>query len=79
MIPGFLQHGDVLDVARLADAAFLISGTTDDVWSENAQELYDGLIQSSKDAELRIYKDTHRFRDDMRAYAYDFLDRKLKG
>ncbi|MFI5212344.1 MAG: dienelactone hydrolase family protein [Candidatus Saccharimonadales bacterium] len=76
-IPGFLQHGDVVDVAKLADAAILISGTTDDVWSEDGQELYDGLMQDSKDAELRLYDDVHCFREDMRKYAYDFLNRKL--
>lgn len=77
MIPGFLQHGDVVDVAKLADACFLISGTTHDVWSEDATELRNELADSSKDAELQIYEDVHHFRKDMREYAYDFLDRKL--
>lgn len=77
MIPDFLQHGDVADVAKLAQASFLISGTNNDVWSEDAQELYDALRAAGKAAEMKTYDGTHRFRDDMRENAYDFLDRQL--
>ena len=77
MIPGFLAHGDVQDVASLAEAAFLISGASDDVWSEGSQELRDTMVENGIDAESRMYEGEHCFRKDMREYAYDFLDHKL--
>lgn len=79
MIPGFLKYGDVVDVAKLSQSSFLISATTRDVWSEDAEVMYEELAKSGKDVELRIYDDIHRFSDEMRENAYDFLDRKLRS
>lgn len=78
-IPGFLHHGDIADVAKLASASFLISGTTKDVWSEDAEALHEELqISSHVYSELARYDDIHRFSDEMRENAYEFLDRQMK-
>jgi len=77
-IPNFLEYGDVVDVAKLSNASLLISGTTRDVWSEDAQEMHDELqSNSSVDSELAIYDDVHRFNGEMRENAYKFLDKGL--
>ena len=64
--------------AKLAEAKFLISATTQDVWSENAEELHDALQAKSLElSELKIYEDEHRFIGKMRENAYEFLDKHL--
>lgn len=73
-IPNFLAHGDIADVAKLANAKLLISGTTRDVWSEDAQEIHDAV----EDSELHVYENEHRFTDEMRHDAYAFLDKHLR-
>jgi hypothetical protein len=68
----------VIDVAKLMNAKILISGTTKDVWSEDAQFMHDTLQSDSNvESELFIYEDEHRFSSEMRENAYKFLDRNL--
>lgn len=77
-IPGFLKYGDVVDVAKLSGAKLLISGTTDDVWSEGIKELHDELVNNSDVyADYAIFEGEHKFSAEMRERAYAFLDQTL--
>lgn len=77
-IPGFLNHGDIVDVAKLSHAKLLISGTTQDVWSQGIKELHDALsTDSAVHSEFAIYEGGHKFAPNMREAAYAFLDRTL--
>jgi dienelactone hydrolase len=77
-IPSLLHYGDMVDVAKLANASFLISGTTQDVWSEDAEALHEELrASSSVYSELARYDDVHRFSKEMRENAYTFLGKQM--
>ncbi|HTM79150.1 MAG TPA: alpha/beta fold hydrolase [Devosia sp.] len=79
-VPGIMQHGDIDDIVRLASpCSLLIQATTDDVWSDNAQEIYDSARESFPEGELalRIWPGEHQFTPEMRANAYAFLDQRL--
>jgi len=81
-VPGIMQHGDMEDILRLAaPRAVLIQATTDDVWSDNAQELYSAARSSFPEGHLRLklWPGGHQFTPEMRASAYDFLDQWLSG
>lgn len=71
-----LNYGDIIDMAKLAEAKYLISVTTDDVWSLDAEEMNSALDKRIVgSSELAIYEGEHMFRADMREYAYDFQKR----
>ena len=79
-VPDIMRHGDIEDIVRLAaPTPLLIQATTDDVWSDNAEEIYD----SARDAfpadalQLRMWQGGHQFTPEMREAAYAFLDRHL--
>lgn len=77
-IPGFLNYGDIVDVAKLSNAKLLVSGTTDDIWSDGVKELHDSLsTDSSVYSEYALFEGEHAFSKDMRHNAYDFLHRTL--
>lgn len=76
-IPSFLTYGDIVDVAKLANAKLLISGTTQDVWSLDAEAMHNELKNSSVYSELAVYEGEHQFSKEMRDNAYDFLARTL--
>lgn len=78
-VPSMLAYGDIADVAKVSNASFLISGTSRDVWSEDADELYTALIDNGNDTEVVRYDDIHRFSKEMRENAYRFLDHRLKN
>lgn len=81
-VPGIMEKGDIGDIVRMAaPAALLILATTNDVWSDNAQEIYDYAVGSfPPDAlQLRMWEGAHQFTPEMRDTAYGFLDRHLRG
>lgn len=79
-VPGIMQHGDIEDVVRMvAPSALLIQATTEDVWSDNAQLIYDYARDAFPGAELqlRMYPGGHQFTAEMRENAYSFLSRRF--
>ncbi len=79
-VPAIMQHGDIEDIVRLAaPTALLIQATSDDVWSDNAQEIH----YRARDAfpagklRLRFWSGKHEFTPAMRDHAYQFLDEEL--
>lgn len=79
-IPGIMEKHDVKDIVNLTrNCSLLISATDDDVWSVGAEELYNAVKPTFGDAvELKIYNGKHIFTSEMRKYAYEFLDKKLR-
>jgi dienelactone hydrolase len=77
-IPNFLQHGDVVDVAKLSYAKLFISGTDQDIWSEGIAELQHALSSSPVHVETALFDGEHRFSKEMRGQAYSFLRRWLR-
>ena len=72
-VPGIMQHGDIEDVVRLvAPTPLLIQATTEDVWSDNAQEVYDYALASfpAGALQLRMWEGGHQFSPAMRETAY---------
>jgi len=79
-VPGILAEGDIEDIVRMAaPCALLIQATTDDVWSDNAQEIYDYARDAFPEGELalRIWPGGHQFTPEMRRHAYAFLADRL--
>lgn len=80
-VPAIMQHGDIEDIVRLvAPSALLIQATTEDVWSDNAQFIYNYARDAFPTGELalRMYPGGHQFDDEMRENAYAFISAKLK-
>ena len=81
-VPGFLRHGDIEDVVRLAEpASLLILAATHDRWSLGAREMYEAARSAFREGELACltFEATHRFTPEMKGAAYAFLDRHLEG
>jgi dienelactone hydrolase len=79
-IPGFMEHFDLEDIiAQFKDCPLLISAGTDDKWSRGYDRLFEAIKNKGNDnVELKTYQTGHDFNIDMRQYAYNFLDEKLK-
>ena len=79
-IPGIMKKFDVKDVVNLfQDCSLLISATDDDKWSRGAEALYNAVEPTLRDmVELKMYNGEHAFTPEMRQYAYEFLDRRLR-
>lgn len=79
-IPGIMEKHDVKDVVNLIrDCSLLISATDSDKWSLGAGALYDAVKPNLGDkVELKMYAGEHVFTPEMRQYAYEFLDKKLR-
>lgn len=79
-VPGFLRHGDIEDVVRLAEpASLLILAATNDKWSLGAKEMYEAARSAFQVGTLELcrFETTHRFTPSMKEAAYAFLDRHL--
>jgi dienelactone hydrolase len=79
-VPDIMKYGDIEDIVRLiAPRALLIQATDDDVWSDNAQLIYDHARDAFPDGQiaLRVWPGAHQFTPEMRAVAYDFLNDRL--
>lgn len=79
-VPAIMQHGDIEDIVRLvAPSALLIQATTEDVWSSNAQFIYDYARDAFPTGELalRMYPGGHQFTGEMRKTAYAFISARL--
>jgi len=79
-IPGIMEKFDVKDVVNLfQDCSLLISATDDDKWSRGAEALYNAVETTLRHmVELKMYSGEHAFTPEMRQYAYEFLDRRLR-
>ena len=80
-VPGIMQHGDIEDIVRLiAPRALLIQATTEDVWSDNAQAIFEYAREAfPEDAiGIRMWPGGHKFTAAMRSVAYAFLDQRLR-
>lgn len=79
-VPAIMEHGDIEDVVRLiAPRALLVQATTEDVWSDNAEHIYDYARDAFPDGEIavRMWPGAHQFTPEMRSAAYAFLDHRL--
>jgi dienelactone hydrolase len=80
-VPGIMEHGDIDDIVRMASpCSLLIQATTDDVWSDNAEELFIKAAPSFPEGalQLRMWPGEHQFTAPMREIAYAFLDQHLR-
>jgi len=81
-VPGIMEHGDIDDIVRLAaPCPLLIQATTEDVWSDNAEEIFSRAKPAFPEGalELRMWPGGHQFTPPMREVAYGFIDRHLRG
>lgn len=76
VVPGIMRWGDLGDVAGLAAAPLLLSGTADDSWSPSTVEVYEVARQTAP-VTLRMWPGKHVFTPTMRRAAYAFLDQHL--
>jgi len=79
-VPSFTNFGDVEDVVKLAaPCALLISATGGDKYSLGANEMFNYAKGSYPEGklELKIYEGGHIFDENMRHYAYSFLNKHL--
>lgn len=85
-VPGWLEHGDVGDLlAEVAPRSFLaVNGASDRIFPIDGVEDSFAVARRAYAAagcaeclELGIYPGGHGFTDEMRARAYDWLDRWL--
>jgi dienelactone hydrolase len=79
-VPGILGWGDLEDVICLMKATnLLILATNRDKWSLGAWALYEKCKSrfSGGELELKVWDGPHQFTEEMREYAYHFLDRHL--
>lgn len=79
-VHNILKYGDVEDVVRLIEPnSLMISATKEDKFSLGANKIQDYAHDAFTQGELSvvIYEGGHIFNEEMRAAAYDFLDRLL--
>ena len=81
VVQGIAEKLDIEDLVRLiAPNSILLSGTTDDKWCRGLKDIYSvtqGVFPKGA-IELKVYTGSHAFTPNMRAYAYEFLDRYLQ-
>jgi dienelactone hydrolase len=81
-VPGIMQAGDIDDIVRIAaPCPLLIQATTDDAWSDNAEDIFDKAKASFPEGalQLRMWPGQHQFTPPMREVAYAFLDQHLRS
>lgn len=78
-IPQFMEKFDIEDVViNFKNCPLLISAGSDDKWSRGYTELFEAIrTKGNNNVELKVYPSGHAFTDDMRQYAYNFLDKNL--
>lgn len=79
-VPGIMQLGDIEDIVKMIEPAnLLISATNDDKWSRRAENMFNYARPAFKEGNLgiKIWPGKHVFTQEMRDYAYSFLDKHL--